>query len=71
MYRYHRNNDSSDSFDWEEENDFNVLIQQFEKSSGRKANDYKKDARRKVDDLQEKRRLRKRLSLSSSWDDLG
>ena len=73
MHQYDRNNDNSDSFGWEEEDEFDFLSQRFEKNSGRKAHNGKVDVdtRRRVEDHQEKRRLKKRVRLSiDRWDNV-
>lgn len=71
MHQYDRNNDRSDSFGWEEEDEFDFLSQRFEKNSDRKAHNGKVDARRRAEDHQEKRRLKKRVRLSiDRWDNV-
>lgn len=70
MLQHGRTHKNADELDWEEIDEFDFPGKSFKKRSGKQTENRKADARRRVEDHQEKRRLRKRVRSSfDSWDD--
>ena len=67
MNAYSSSDEASDNFEWEDE--FASDNQSFEKFENKKSDKFKLHARRKIEDIQERRAQKKRLRIAmDEWD---